>query len=506
MRRDYHQNRRERWPLVHELVKLGFTYPETAKYVGWSDGAIRNDVQARGGMTKCFPDRPGKSERLTGIVQRLAKFTVETPAVDSVEAKLFCALQEYVFEELGMVDFAHGVTRGLRPFLRPRVYPEQEPYVPLVAAVLGINLENEPAPDLLDMVLRAIELGEYPSPINVIELKDLIVKEDHDLMAGSKICPHWRIDDHEWIDECLRSRLTPREFIVITELYGLDGNPPTKQSELAREMNYSSERVRQFRAKALRKLRRPTDKQHFEDLWWTPEPNEMRSLRWSLDQTRAQVEKLEQQVLRLELWQPGRTVSTPKVNLDPAIIQNLMKPVSGLELSRRTHNCLENQNVMFLFEVVIRREADMLRTKNFGRKSLNELKDILAELGLSLGMNLPTMFVEDLLAWRVLKSSLTCRCHRHDAQRSDHPSPEVEIKLDQAGIWIWADLLLNSETELRDRVPSLTDEDMDEIKRVLRRVCQKVSLNYRNRYAEMAEFACTPLQIGHVPEWVLPLL
>jgi len=68
--------------------------------------------------------------------------------------------------------------------------------------------------------------------------------------------------------------------------------------------------------------------------------------------------------------------------------ENLFKPVSELELSVRSANCLKNANIRFIGELVQKSEAEMLKTKNFGRKSLNEIKSILEEMGLSLGMKL----------------------------------------------------------------------------------------------------------------------
>jgi DNA-directed RNA polymerase subunit alpha len=61
---------------------------------------------------------------------------------------------------------------------------------------------------------------------------------------------------------------------------------------------------------------------------------------------------------------------------------------SKLELSVRSANCLQNAGIEFIWQLVERSEAEMLKTKNFGRKSLNEIKEILSELGLSLGMKL----------------------------------------------------------------------------------------------------------------------
>ena len=68
--------------------------------------------------------------------------------------------------------------------------------------------------------------------------------------------------------------------------------------------------------------------------------------------------------------------------------ENLDKSVDELELSVRSANCLQNANIRFIGELVQKTEAEMLKTKNFGRKSLKEIKEILAEMGLSLGMKL----------------------------------------------------------------------------------------------------------------------
>jgi DNA-directed RNA polymerase subunit alpha len=68
--------------------------------------------------------------------------------------------------------------------------------------------------------------------------------------------------------------------------------------------------------------------------------------------------------------------------------ENLFRPVSELELSVRSANCLKNANITLIGELVQKTESEMLKTKNFGRKSLNEIKAILAEMGLSLGMKL----------------------------------------------------------------------------------------------------------------------
>ncbi len=68
--------------------------------------------------------------------------------------------------------------------------------------------------------------------------------------------------------------------------------------------------------------------------------------------------------------------------------ENLNRSVEELELSVRSYNCLKNANIATIGELIQKTEAEMLKTKNFGRKSLNEIKEILAQMGLSLGMKI----------------------------------------------------------------------------------------------------------------------
>jgi len=68
--------------------------------------------------------------------------------------------------------------------------------------------------------------------------------------------------------------------------------------------------------------------------------------------------------------------------------ENLFRPVEDLELSVRSANCLQNADIRYLGELVQKSEQEMLKTKNFGRKSLNEIKEILHDMGLGLGMRL----------------------------------------------------------------------------------------------------------------------
>jgi DNA-directed RNA polymerase subunit alpha len=84
----------------------------------------------------------------------------------------------------------------------------------------------------------------------------------------------------------------------------------------------------------------------------------------------------------------------------PTFNENLYRSVNELELSVRAANCLRNANIRYIGELVQKTEQEMLKTKNFGRKSLNEIKEILVEMGLHLGMKLESFSPPDQMPER----------------------------------------------------------------------------------------------------------
>ena len=81
---------------------------------------------------------------------------------------------------------------------------------------------------------------------------------------------------------------------------------------------------------------------------------------------------------------------------EPPFNRNLLRKVDELELSVRSANCLKNDNIVYIGDLVQKTEAEMLRTPNFGRKSLNEIKEVLAQMGLHLGMEITTWPPENI--------------------------------------------------------------------------------------------------------------
>jgi len=96
----------------------------------------------------------------------------------------------------------------------------------------------------------------------------------------------------------------------------------------------------------------------------------------------------EQLALFINFREP--TVETQEEpQLAPAFNRHLLRKVDELELSVRSANCLKNDNIVYIGDLIRKTEAEMLRTPNFGRKSLNEIKEVLVQMGLHLGMEIP---------------------------------------------------------------------------------------------------------------------
>lgn len=96
----------------------------------------------------------------------------------------------------------------------------------------------------------------------------------------------------------------------------------------------------------------------------------------------------EQLNLFINFEEMAEPVEAPRDEAAEKLNENLWRTVDELELSVRSANCLQNANIKYIGELVQKTEAEMLKTKNFGRKSLKEIKELLAEMGLQLGMKL----------------------------------------------------------------------------------------------------------------------
>ncbi|QPC41364.1 DNA-directed RNA polymerase subunit alpha [Kaustia mangrovi] len=94
--------------------------------------------------------------------------------------------------------------------------------------------------------------------------------------------------------------------------------------------------------------------------------------------------------------EPTKVVEEDKQAAELPFNAALLKKVDELELSVRSANCLKNDNIVYIGDLIQKTEAEMLRTPNFGRKSLNEIKEVLAQMGLHLGMEVPNWPPENI--------------------------------------------------------------------------------------------------------------
>jgi len=88
-------------------------------------------------------------------------------------------------------------------------------------------------------------------------------------------------------------------------------------------------------------------------------------------------------------FEDPKEIPKERVSKEPEFNKNLLKKVEELELSVRSMNCLKNNNIIYIGDLVQKTEYEMLRTPNFGRKSLNEIKEVLSSMSLYLGMEIP---------------------------------------------------------------------------------------------------------------------
>lgn len=98
---------------------------------------------------------------------------------------------------------------------------------------------------------------------------------------------------------------------------------------------------------------------------------------------------LQDQLQQFINFEEPKYAERPSEQSDLPFNRNLLKKVEELELSVRSANCLKNENILYIGDLVQKSENEMLKTPNFGRKSLNEIKEVLETMGLTLGMSIP---------------------------------------------------------------------------------------------------------------------
>lgn len=377
--RDYAKNRRAREPLLRELIALGITYEEISELMGCCVATITHDVARLGGVT-AFKNRPSsRGETYAAVIKQYAEIVgaEEFGKLAPASACLRDALAKWLNVD-GIIAKMVGIFFVMEERSFPEFSPDRAAYERLMSDVsvrvlhrqFGMREHERNARGVWREILQKVACGEDCIPTSEEELflqnvKPLAMRHREEIM------PIWTDEAFALIGRALKS-LTTREEQVIRLSYGIGVEKLRTLKEIGDEMGVTRERVRQILAKALRKLRHPA---RGLSILWKPIGNVVHE---TLERKRAEEEK------------KARLAESADVlrNMVPvASIPILVRPLEELDLSVRSFHCLRNAGVTDLFDLVQYTEQELLLTKNFGRKSLYEIKNLLSEHGLKLGLN-----------------------------------------------------------------------------------------------------------------------
>lgn len=317
-------------------------------------------------------------------------------------------LKSHLWHHISHKEFAATLmvlraVSGAKPL---KGYDPDETLVMAVFGGVGINVEGV-LRSQTELLVKRVAAGELKCK-SIKELTNMVHQEVLVQLRQGQWAFYVSPADREAIREVLCT-LTPREEDVIRKRFGID-RPAMNQDEVGLTLDppVSRERVRQIEAKALRKLRHPTRSRKFaatfreglaarfseafntiaelekdrDELFQTNQALEGTPL---VKRAREERSSLHSQIeaLRAEITELQRRLPIP-----PEGNQNLMMTIDEFGFSIRAYNALVNLEIKDIRELVEKTESELLKSKNFGRKSLNEIKEVLASMGLSLGMEL----------------------------------------------------------------------------------------------------------------------
>ncbi len=374
--RDYHAQRREREPLVRELYGLGLSAREIAEITQWSVATLVQDIRRFGG-SEAFPNRPKqKRDVFATMIRRYAEimiiFTDNEWKVSKDENAVRQALAAWLREDL-ILAMLHGLEFALEQLAVP-VFPlARKGYARLLGFILGVAVRDPCSADSWPLtatkfwwhnMLVAIHSGEEAVPQSRKHLGKMLVRR---VLADrrAEIMPIWDESVFALVDDMLGT-LMERERKLICERFGIGVEKARTLEQIAPEWSCTRERLRQIEAKVIYKLRTQAHKRHLR-VCADPVGN---ALQHELAHRKAAEEAAQQPVV----IEPGMNIA------------ELLRGVDELELSVAAFNCLSNENIVLIGELVQWTPMELLRTKNFGRKRLLEIKGELNRLGLTLGM------------------------------------------------------------------------------------------------------------------------
>jgi hypothetical protein len=395
-----------RKPLVEALSRLGWSSVQIGNGIGWSGQTIKIDLRSWGGADVLFPERPRTLRAVYTATLRYyalhydfdnAQSGLEDPVGSAVEAHL----------EMGQLRaVCQGMSRAYKELCTPICSPELQGYVDLAKDL--IDFADQPDIDMFEDWLRAVRDHEVETPGSTSEAINSFTE-----FFGAQ-CNRGALMIHA--PEALRDLIEGwliglaikdvlydgRSAVVITGLYGLRGQPKQSLAEIGQVIKVTREFVRQINLRVIRFWRRPSYacqiRRHVRTVDMLED--QLASAEQALVARDASIEELECRIenvcdasrgdidlLKLNELLEAESRRRPQ--------KNLSKRIDQLELTARSENCLSRDGIEYVWQLVEKTEAELMKINNFGRKSLNEIKEVLAQLGLHLGMRLNELLGKD---------------------------------------------------------------------------------------------------------------
>lgn len=378
----------ERKEIVRDLFEAGISIKTMADGLGVSLSTISHDVHSLPGESLCV-DRPRREYKaFTCVLQKYSLLTLRIQEESFLELKkeearkiltIHDILRKYLSVDETLV-FLQGMAIAMEKLVVPECSEEQLPYLKLLQAVFGkTSYPYEKSAQLWFDYMKKVADCEIPAPESLSSLRRYLA-DDYIKRERACIAPVWPSNAQEIIEEQLYT--VPSQYERVLRMrFGLR-EPKMTMVQIGRIFDLSRERIRQLEKKGLEYLRHPTRSSHLKFL--------ISPLSETLRSVFSQKEAREKIVSRLS--------SLPQENPDTDMIPILMQTIDDLRLSIRAYNALVEMGLYYLGELVQKDPGEMLKIRNFGRKSLGEIRQQLGKLGLSLGMRLSQTLAEQFLS------------------------------------------------------------------------------------------------------------
>lgn len=379
--------RHERGSTIMEFVlTLGWSMADLAKATGWNHQTLFNDAKPFGDI-RDYPDRPStRQEAYKATLLAYESACAGRRHPDGISDEKW--YRKTLAKWLGLSElksYLMGVADTLEELVLPACEAGEECWLRLFMHVMSDHFAggecgkaNRAVEDALRVAIGRASDHPTEAPGSYEELcsqAGAILRSYYP--APSRLS--WGKEQSEALQETVKNtELTYQERTTLEAYYGLKSGRPMSPTSLEREWGLPKSRVHQIREKSLQQIRSAVQQLPADAClrrWLAPD-----GILAELETLRAQVATLTEQLTAM--------AAGGVAMMDSDRNEDLFRRVDELELSVRSANCLQNNGIEYIWELCQKSEIEMLKTKNFGRKSLNEIKEILAELGLSLGMKL----------------------------------------------------------------------------------------------------------------------